>query len=131
MLLFIQIDALPHERTFETGNDKLVHDDQPGSPLDPADYSRAREYKEEPIPDTMEDPILIAGGWEGDIDNVDTSKLQTLLDVVKPKNAINNNAMLWPGDNFLTITSAVLKLCQFPEKGRQTMKMRFFVNLTK
>jgi hypothetical protein len=45
----------------------------------------------------MDDPILSAGGWEGDIDNVDTSKLQTLLDVTKPRNAINNNAMLWPG----------------------------------
>ena len=95
----IQIDKLPHERTFETGNDKLVHDDQPGSPLDPADYYRAREYVADDSPVSMEDPILIAGGWEGDIDNVDTSKLQALLDVTKTRNAINNNAMLWPGDN--------------------------------
>jgi hypothetical protein len=42
-----------------------------------------------------EDPILLAKGWEGDIDNVDTSKLQALIDGSKQRNAINNNAMLW------------------------------------
>ena len=57
---------------------------------------RAREYVENDSPPMDEDPILMANGWEGDIDNVDTSKLQALLDASKPRNAINNNAMLWP-----------------------------------
>ncbi len=57
--------------------------------------SRAREYVEDSLPSMDEDPILLAKGWEGDIDNVDTSKLQALIDGSKQRNAINNNAMLW------------------------------------
>ena len=57
--------------------------------------SRAREYVEDSSPSMDEDPILLAKGWEGDIDNVDTSKLQALIDGSKQRNAINNNAMLW------------------------------------
>ena len=38
----------------------------------------------------------MAKGWEGDIDNVDTAKLPTLLNARTPSNAIIDKSMLWP-----------------------------------
>jgi hypothetical protein len=37
---WFKIDQLPNEISFNTGNDQIAMDDQPGSPLDPIDYSR-------------------------------------------------------------------------------------------
>ena len=38
----------------------------------------------------------MANGWEGDIDNVDSSQLQTLLDARTPSNALMDKFKRWP-----------------------------------
>jgi hypothetical protein len=43
-----------------------------------------------------DDPILKAGGWEGDIDNVATDNLMAILSPAGQRNAIKDLGMLWP-----------------------------------